>query len=118
MVRSHEHLGDTYRPPSSSNLVPQPQISTMFSSASAKGESPAQMGAAGSLSSVFERKTQGNVHPRFSELKKAIWKDSMTQSWAQVLDSLKEKAEQMESLGSKVGDPTKHPLGRAKGVML
>ena len=42
----------------------------------------------------------------------------MTQSWAQVLESLKEKAEQMESLGSKVGDPTKHSPAHAKAVML
>lgn len=81
----------------------------MISSASAAGESPAQKGATGNISSVFERKTQDNAHPRFSELKKVIWKDSIVQSWAQVLDALKEKANQMESLGSKAGSLINHP---------
>ena len=93
------------------------QISTMFSSASTQGESPAQMSTSGNAQSIFVLRTQDKVHPRFSELKKAIWRDSMTQSWAQVLESLKEKAEQMESMGSKVGGPTKHPRACAKAVM-
>ena len=99
-------------------FLPQFQTPTMFSSASAKGESPAQLGTSGKVPSIVVLRTRDNVHSRFSELKKAIWKDSMTQSWAQVLESLKEKAEQMESLGSKVGDPTKHSPAHAKAVML
>ena len=82
----------------------------MISSASVAGESPAQEGTAGNISSVFEQKTRDNNHPRFSELKKAIWKDSMLQSWAQVLDALKEKAEQVGSLGPKVDGLIKHTL--------
>lgn len=82
----------------------------MISSASAAAESPTQKGATGNISSIFDQKEQDNVHPRFSKLKKAIWKDSMTQSWAQVLEALKEKVEQIRSLGSMVGDSIKNPL--------
>ena len=99
-------------------FLPQFQISTMFSSASAQGESPTQMSTSGNAQSIFVLSTQDKVHPRFSELKKEVWKDSMARSWAQVLESLKEKAEQMESMGSKVGGPTKHPRACAKAVML
>lgn len=73
----------------------------MISSASASGESQTQKGTGGNISSVFEAKTREMAHPRFSQLKKSIWKDSMRQSWAQVLTALKEKVEQMETLGSK-----------------
>ncbi|KAF9653928.1 DUF1479-domain-containing protein [Thelephora ganbajun] len=73
----------------------------MFSSGSAAGESLAQKGTTGNISSIFNVKTQRVFHPRFSELKKAMWKDPMAQSWAQVLDALKGKAEQIGSLGSK-----------------
>ena len=90
----------------------------MISSASAAGDSPVQKGSTNNISSVFEKKTQGNAHSRFSELKKAIWKDPMSQSWAQVLDALKEKVEQVKSLGPKGGDRTKHTLFCAKTVML
>ena len=90
----------------------------MVSPASAAGESPAQKDATKGISSVFERKAQGHILPRFSELKKTIWKDSMAQSWAQILDALKEKAKQMESLGPKVGSPIKCPHVCAKAVML
>ena len=98
-------------------FLPQFQISTMFSSASAQGGSPTQMSTSGNAQSIFVLRTQDKVHPRFSELKKEVWKDSMAQSWAQVLESLKEKAEQMESMGSKVGGPTKHLRACAKAVM-
>jgi len=84
----------------------------MISSASAAGDSPAQKGTSGNISSVFAQKTEGKAHPRFSELKKAIWKDSITQSWVQVLDALKEKAEQVGTLGSKVGHLIKYPYLR------
>jgi len=40
----------------------------------------------------------------------------MLQSWAQVLGALKEKVEQVGSLGSKVDDSIKLPLVRAKTV--
>jgi hypothetical protein len=81
--------------------------STMTSSPSAAGESPAQTGTTGNISSVFELKAPESI-PRFAELKKTMWKDSMIQSWAQVLDVLKEKAEQVGLLGSKAGDSVKH----------
>ena len=55
---------------------------------------------------------------RFSELKKTIWKDSMTQSWAQVLDALKDKVEQIESMGSRVGNSVGRPFVCAKFVTL
>ena len=90
----------------------------MISSASAAEESPTQKGTRGNISSVFAQNARGKHHPRFSELKKTIWKDSMTQSWAQVLDALKEKAEQVGSLGPKAGDSIKHPFICAKYVVL
>lgn len=71
---------------------------------SSAGESLAQKDTAGNISTIFDRKTEGDVHPRFSELKKTIWKDSMKQSWIQVLDALKEKVEQIGILGSKAGN--------------
>ena len=40
----------------------------------------------------------------------------MVQSWVQVLDALKEKAEQMESLGSKAGNLINRPLVYTKPV--
>ena len=73
------------------------------------------MGTTGTIASVFDVKRQNNI-PRFVELKKAMWKDSMLQSWAQVLDALKEKAEQVELLGSKAGDSAKHPFICAKAI--
>jgi hypothetical protein len=88
----------------------------MISSASATA--PAQEGTAGNISSIFERKTRDNAHPRLSALKKAIWKDSISQSWTQVLEALKEKAEQVGSLGSKVGDSIKHALVCAEPLIL
>ena len=77
---------------------------------SSAGESLAQKGTAGNISSVFDRKVQGDAHPRFSELKKAIWKESMKQSWTQVLDALKEKVEEIGSVGSKAGNSIRSPL--------
>ena len=88
----------------------------MISSASATGESLAQGGAPGNISSIFEQKTREKAHPRFSALKKALWQDSMLQSWVQVLDALKAKAEQVGSLGSKVDDSIKHSVVCAKAV--
>jgi hypothetical protein len=73
------------------------------------------MGATEIIASVFDVKRHNNI-PRFVELKKAMWKDSMIQSWGQVLDALKEKAEQVELLGSKAGDSAKHPFVCAKAV--
>jgi len=90
----------------------------MISSASAAGKSPAQGDTTGNISSIFNQKMRDNGHPRFSELRKAIWKDSISQSWAQVLDALKEKAEQIGSLGSKVGDSIKHALVCAEALIL
>ena len=75
----------------------------MFSSAKDARKSPAQQGSPGNISSIFEQKTQDGTHERFSEVKKAIWKDSMLESWAQVLDALKEKTELVGALGSEVG---------------
>lgn len=75
----------------------------MFSSAEATRKSSAQQGGPGNILSIFEQKPQGGSHERFSELKKAIWKDSMLESWAQVLDALKEKTELVGVLGPKVG---------------
>lgn len=59
----------------------------------------------GNISTIFDEKTRmgDRGHPRFADLKKTIWKDSMRQSWAQVLVALRERAELMESLGSKAG---------------
>ena len=74
-------------------------------------------GTTRTILSIFD-KNADSVHPRFSELKKAIWTDSMTQSWAQVLDALKEKAKQIESLGSKVRDLVEHPLVCARAALL
>lgn len=71
---------------------------------SSAAKSLAQKGTAGNISSIFDRVLQGEAHPRFSELKKAIWKDSMKESWIQVLDALKGKAEQIGSVGSKAGN--------------
>ena len=107
-----------HKHPSTSDIVPQFQISTMVSPVSAAGESPAQKDVTKGISSVFERKAQGHILPRFSELKKTIWKDSMAQSWAQVLDALKEKAKQMESLGPKVRNSIKRSHVCAKAVIL
>lgn len=42
----------------------------------------------------------------------------MAQSWAQVLEALKEKVEQVGSLGPKVSSSTKYPLVHANAVML
>jgi hypothetical protein len=78
------------------------------------GDSSAQKGMSGNISSIFDDKTGDNDLPRFSELKKTIWKDSMAQSWAQVLAALKEKAEEIESLGSKVGSTIAERLVCAK----
>lgn len=58
----------------------------------------------GNISSIFDDKSMDTVHPHFSELKKTIWKDSMGESWAQVLAALKEKTEEIESLGSKASN--------------
>lgn len=88
----------------------------MISPASAAGESPAQKGVGGNISSIFNE-TPGMVQPRFSELKKAIWKDSMKQSWAEVLAALKDKAEQMETLGSKVRRIIKRGLVSTQGII-
>ena len=96
-----------YKPSIDLQSCPSCQLSTMISSA---GESLAQKGAPGNISSVFDRKVQGDPHPRFSELKKTIWKESMKQSWTQVLDALKEKAEQIGSVGSKAGNSTRDPF--------
>ena len=92
------------------------QLSSMISSASIAGESPAQRGTSGNISSIFAQKTRDKAHPRFSALKKALWQDSMLQSWAQVLDALKEKVEQVGSLGSKVDDSIKLTFICAKTV--
>ena len=83
---------------------------------SSEGESPPRKDTSGNISSIFDRKTQGEAHPRFSELKKTIWKDSMTQSWQQVLGALKEKVELIESIGSKAGGLYQHPFLYAKVV--
>ena len=85
----------------------------MISSADA---SLARKAATGNVSSVLERKAQGDA--RFSDLKKTIWKDSMAQSWAQVLDALKEKVEHIGSVGSKAVSSIRHTLVRAKTVIL
>ena len=85
------------------------RISTKVSPASAAGESPAQKGFSVNISAPVNE-PRSRVQPRFSELKKAIWKDSMRQSWAEVLAALKDKAEQMETLGSKASDVVKDAL--------
>ena len=104
---SHEcwgHQGGIHKPPPRPQSCYQCQISTMISSASAAGDSPAQKGVGGNISSIFDDKTRARAYPRFSELKKTIWKDSMRQTWTQVLAALKERTEQIESLGSKAGN--------------
>jgi hypothetical protein len=89
----------------------------MISPTSTAGVSQAQKGADENISSVFDVKTwEMDNQARFSDLKKAIWKDSMIQSWAQVLTALKEAAEQIESLGSKVGSTTENPPARAQAA--
>ena len=81
------------------------QILVMISSASAAGDSPVPArDVSGNISSIFDDKSKDTAHPRFSELKKMIWKDSMMQSWTQVLAALKDQAEQIESLGSKASN--------------
>jgi len=114
MAQSHPYQG-VQKPSFDLQSFPPCQLPTMISSA---GESLAQKGIAGNISSIFERKVQGDAHPRFSELKKAIWKESMEQSWTQVLDALKEKVEQIGSVGSKVGSSTRDPLVCAKAIIL
>ena len=79
------------------------KLSTVFSSAKGARKLSAQRAVSGNISSLFDQKTDGNSYARFSELKKAVWKDSMSESWAQVLDALKEKTELIEALGSKAG---------------
>jgi len=81
------------------------------------GQSLAQKGVTGNTSSIVNRKAQGDPNLHFSELKKTIWKDSMTQSWNQVLDALKEKVEQIGSMGSKASNSIGH-LVCAKAVIL
>ena len=90
----------------------------MISSASAAGEPPVQGDIARDISSIFNRKMRDIDHPRFSALKKAIWKDPISQSWAQVLDALKEKVEQVGILGPKVGNSIKRVLVCAKALIL
>jgi len=68
---------------------------------SSAGASQTQKAATGNVSSNLDRKAQGDAH--FSDIKKTIWKDSMVQSWVQVLDALKEKVEHIGSVGSKAG---------------
>ena len=75
---------------------------SMFSSAKAARKSPAQQGSPGNISSIVDQTTPGGTREH-SEVKKAIWKDSMLESWAQVLDALKEKTELVGALGSEVG---------------
>ena len=110
--------GGIYKPPFDRQSCLQRQASTMLSSASAAEESSTQKGTSGNISSVFDQSARVKLHPRFSELKKTIWKDSMIQSWTQVLEALKEKAEQVGSLGSKAGGSIKHPSVCAKYVVL
>ena len=97
-----------YKPHFGLQSHPQSQLSTMTSSSA--GTSLDWKGKIGkiSISSPFDLRKQGSV--RLSDLKKTIWKDSMAQSWIQVLDALKEKAKQIESVGSKASISTKHPL--------
>ena len=85
---------------------------------SSTGESLAKKDTTGNISSIFSQSKQGTIHPRFSELKKAIWKDSMTQSWIEVLDALKGKAEQIGSLGPKAGYSIKNPPDYAQTFTL
>ena len=75
---------------------------------SSTGASRGQKGITGNTSSTFDRRAWGEN--RLSDLKKTIWKDSMAQSWVQVLEALKEKVEEIESAGSKVRSSTRHPL--------
>jgi hypothetical protein len=77
------------------------RLLTVISPDAATGGSPVPKAIGGNISSPFNGKAQGRAQPRFSELRKEIWKDSMRESWAEVLAALKDKAEQMESLGSK-----------------
>ena len=89
----------------------------MISSASAARDSPAQRDVNGNISSTFNQKSRDATHPRFSELKKTIWKDSMVQSWTQVLAALKEGAEQIKSMGSNVSNTSTEGIVRTQRVM-
>ena len=79
------------------------KLSTIFSSDKGAGESQTPKARPGNISTIFDQRTLGSSYKRFSEIKKAVWKDSMLESWAQVLDALKEKTELIEALGSKAG---------------
>jgi hypothetical protein len=59
----------------------------------------------GSISSVFTTLTSENasvVPPRFADLKKEIWKDSLIQSWREVLEELEVAVDEISTRGSDV----------------
>ncbi|RDB20698.1 Uncharacterized protein YbiU [Hypsizygus marmoreus] len=59
----------------------------------------------GSISSIFTSltgETPAVLPPRFSTLKKEIWRDEMIESWREVLNELEEAVEEVSSRGSEM----------------
>ncbi len=58
----------------------------------------------GSIATVFSSLSGGTpaLPPRFSELKKEIWTDALSQSWREVCDELRGVVEQVAERGTDV----------------
>ena len=58
----------------------------------------------GSIANIFSSLSGGTpaLPPRFSELKKEIWTDALTQSWREVCDELHGAVEQITERGTDV----------------
>jgi hypothetical protein len=59
----------------------------------------------GTISAIFSSLSGGNTHElprRFSDLKKEIWRDSLLQSWREILYALEAAAEIVAARGSDV----------------
>jgi hypothetical protein len=66
----------------------------------------------GDISSVFaslDESRSASLPDRFIELKKALWKDSFTNTWKEVLSALESATEEISELGSKVNSPYSAP---------
>jgi len=60
----------------------------------------------GSIASIFSSlsgEAAETLPPRFAQLKKELWKESLVQSWRQVVADLREATEEVAAKGSDVG---------------
>jgi hypothetical protein len=63
----------------------------------------------GDISSVFaslDESRNVSLPDRFIDLKKALWKDSFTETWKEILSALESATEEISGHGSKVNSPT------------